>query len=429
MLGLVGQGLLSGVSRGRSAWDRWCCAGVLRGGTLVRRATSLQAGVPPRGRPDFRGVPKASNLGFRLAQCQSGRGDKEQAVGSDGVSSTSSPGNSARTLVNAAEMGKPPVPRTASRPLPPAHAKEYSGSYYKAFNDHLTWHQARDKCREMGGQLAVVKSQEENRFLTSLIQGAGLANAWLGATDEVVEGRWVWVDGSEMRYNAWDVKQKQPNNSGGGGLKEHCLILMSPSGLWWDLFGEAGHGWKPGYVCQWVGVGAKQSRKGGLSVACSMAKTPPGGRHIPPSRAIRRVENGILIGSGPKTSHLYTERDDYTDFRLSIRARISDGGNGGVYVRAPFGPARPARHPAFPRGYEAQINSTHRDPNKTGSLFVEGEVVRSIPETPVFPGQWFDMEVIARNDRVVVKVNGEITVDYLDRNAPLLARTYRTATA
>ena len=83
----------------------------------------------------------------------------------------------------------------------------------------------------------------------------------------------------------------------------------------------------------------------------------------------------MLIGSGPATSHLYTERDDYKDFHLRVEARINDGGNSGVFFRTPFSPT-----PKWPSGYEAQINSTHSDVHKTGSLFTRGtEVLVSRP--------------------------------------------------
>jgi hypothetical protein len=74
-----------------------------------------------------------------------------------------------------------------------------------------------------------------------------------------------------------------------------------------------------------------------------------------------RVEGGVLIGSGP-ASHLFSERGDYQNFRYRVEAAIGDKSNSGQYFRTQFGPG-------FPNGYEAQINSTHRDPIKTGSLY------------------------------------------------------------
>ena len=123
-----------------------------------------------------------------------------------------------------------------------------------------------------------------------------------------------------------------------------------------------------------------------------------------------RVEKGVLIGSGPATSHLYTERDDYKDFHLRAEARINDGGNSGIFFRTPFGPFDLS---PWPLGYEAQINSTQKDPRKTGSLFGRGNFV-VIRESPVPPDEWFSLDVIAEGNHIVLKVNGKATADYTD---------------
>jgi serine/threonine protein kinase len=132
-------------------------------------------------------------------------------------------------------------------------------------------------------------------------------------------------------------------------------------------------------------------------------------------RVVPGTAGDVLTGSGPAASHLYTERGDYRDFHLRVEARINDKGNSGVYCRAPFGPQFPAKNPAFPLGYEAQINSTHADVNKTGSLYVgsDGALV-SIREMLVPPSKWFTLEVIAQDNRILVKVDGKTTADFPD---------------
>jgi hypothetical protein len=126
-----------------------------------------------------------------------------------------------------------------------------------------------------------------------------------------------------------------------------------------------------------------------------------------------RVEDGILIGSGP-SSHLFSDRDDYTNFRFRVEAMINDKGNSGQYFRTQFGPG-------FPKGYEAQINATHGDPIRTGSLYPS---FRRLPDderkkilvlkAPHGPNEWFTQEVIAEGPHIIIKVNGETTVDYVD---------------
>src|SRR5262249_8880516 len=121
----------------------------------------------------------------------------------------------------------------------------------------------------------------------------------------------------------------------------------------------------------------------------------------------------ILIGSGPH-SHLFSERGDYQSFRYRVEAKINDHGNSGQYFRTQFGPD-------FPKGYEAQINSTHGDPIRTGSLypaFGASPADRDkilIKERLVEPDTWFTQEVIARGNHIVIKVNGKTTVDFVDR--------------
>ncbi|MCI0743678.1 MAG: DUF1080 domain-containing protein, partial [Gemmataceae bacterium] len=136
-----------------------------------------------------------------------------------------------------------------------------------------------------------------------------------------------------------------------------------------------------------------------------------------------RVEDGALVGSGPgKVSHLFSERDDFSDFHLRADVKINFRGkqgvyfgNSGIYFRAPFavdgGLAR-----KYPTGYEAQIFVGEETPlakgkerNRTGSLYGLKPFEKIIPGADA--GAWFTLEVIARGDRISIKVNGVTTVD------------------
>lgn len=122
----------------------------------------------------------------------------------------------------------------------------------------------------------------------------------------------------------------------------------------------------------------------------------------PKDKAKWEVKDGILHGTG-EAGHLFSERGDYQDFNYRVEAKISDGGNSGQYFRTEFGPA-------FPKGYEAQINSTHRDPQKTGTLYNFVKVTEQL----VPPDTWFTQEVIVRGNHIVIKVNGNKVVDFVD---------------
>ena len=79
---------------------------------------------------------------------------------------------------------------------------------------------------------AIATSDEENWWLTTLARERGLDSLWLGVTDEKVEGTWVCVDGTPMRYSHWDVAVKQPNNK--QGLEHYVVLIVARDGMWSD---------------------------------------------------------------------------------------------------------------------------------------------------------------------------------------------------
>ena len=87
---------------------------------------------------------------------------------------------------------------------------------------------------------------------------------------------------------------------------------------------------------------------------------------------------------------------------------INDKGNSGQYFRTQFGPG-------FPKGYEAQINATHRDRIRTGSLyFPQIKEVLVLDDAPNKPNEWFTQEVTVEGNHIIIKVNGKKTVDWKD---------------
>lgn len=124
------------------------------------------------------------------------------------------------------------------------------------------------------------------------------------------------------------------------------------------------------------------------------------------------VKNGALTGSG-KASMLYSPKP-YTNFRFKAEIKINDKGNSGMYVRAP-------KEATFTKGYEIQINSTHGDPVKTGSIYTYVEIYKSLQK----PDEWFtqEVEVVTKEYRgkmlphIKVWVNGDLLYLFRDHTA------------
>jgi hypothetical protein len=136
----------------------------------------------------------------------------------------------------------------------------------------------------------------------------------------------------------------------------------------------------------------------------------------PDDKAKWEVKDGVIVGTGP-VGHLYTEKGDYENFHFKIEAKINDKGNSGQYSRTQFGKG-------FPKGYEAQINVTHGDPIKTGSLYPafnpklskEDKDKIIVKEAPHKVDEWFTQEVIMDGNHIIILVNGNKTVDFVDSN-------------
>ncbi len=126
-----------------------------------------------------------------------------------------------------------------------------------------------------------------------------------------------------------------------------------------------------------------------------------------------QIKDGMIVGGGP-ASHLFTEVEA-EDFQYRVEMKINDKGNSGQYFRTKFGPG-------FPAGYEAQLNATHGDAIKTGSLYPAGKLGQYKKEITVMntaahkPDEFFTQEVIADGDRIQILVNGKQTIDFKDPN-------------
>ena len=89
-------------------------------------------------------------------------------------------------------------------------------------------------------------------------------------------------------------------------------------------------------------------------------KTLDGWEKVGNEESVWEVKNGAISGSG-QASMLVTTKGPYKNFRYRAEIKINDGGNSGLYFRT-------TAKPGFTDGYEAQIDSTHTDPIRTGSL-------------------------------------------------------------
>ena len=98
------------------------------------------------------------------------------------------------------------------------------------------WSDARTTCQNLGGDLAIIRSQDENSFTLELIkkqQTVTLSGAWLGLYRKPPVGdAFYWIDDTPLagHFSAW--ANGEPNN-----LNEKCVHMIAASnkeGKWND---------------------------------------------------------------------------------------------------------------------------------------------------------------------------------------------------
>ncbi|MBL0016817.1 MAG: HYR domain-containing protein [Bacteroidetes bacterium] len=101
----------------------------------------------------------------------------------------------------------------------------YGGHYYYKSSFPTNWQTAYQTAGLAGGHLASVSNAGENTFLASFVSGVPV---WIGCSDALVEGTFLWVDGCPNAYSNW--APGQPDN--GAGVED--FVEMVPGGLWTD---------------------------------------------------------------------------------------------------------------------------------------------------------------------------------------------------
>jgi len=106
---------------------------------------------------------------------------------------------------------------------------------YVLFNTIRTWQAAQADCLAIGATLVIVDSDAEQAIVGGLSANVpvGTPDIWLGATDELVENSFVWVDGQPMVFQKW--RAGEPNNNGPGDDPENCAVIEGDTALHeWD---------------------------------------------------------------------------------------------------------------------------------------------------------------------------------------------------
>ena len=120
------------------------------------------------------------------------------------------------------------------------------------------------------------------------------------------------------------------------------------------------------------------------------------------------VENGTIVAHGP-TAHLFYEGDvhqhNFKNFEFKADVMTTPGSNSGIYFHTEY------QDSSWPKkGYEVQVNNSHTDWRRTGSLYA----VQDVKEVYVKDNEWFTEYFKVEGKHVIVKINDKTVVDYTE---------------
>ena len=116
------------------------------------------------------------------------------------------------------------------------------------------------------------------------------------------------------------------------------------------------------------------------------------------------IKDGAIVAHGER-SHLYYVGDPkpFVNFQLKIDAMTEPGSNGGIYIHTQY---QALSWPKF--GYEVQVNQTHTDWRKTGSLYG----VQDVKENFAKDNEWYSYDITVKGKHITIKVNDKVAVDW-----------------
>ena len=120
------------------------------------------------------------------------------------------------------------------------------------------------------------------------------------------------------------------------------------------------------------------------------------------------VEDGAIVAHG-ETAHLFYMGDvknhDFKNFEFKADVMTMPGSNSGIYFHTQY------QETGWPsKGYEVQVNNSHTDWRRTGSLYS----VQDVKEVYVKDSVWFTEYIKVEGKRVIIKINDKTVVDYTE---------------
>lgn len=119
-----------------------------------------------------------------------------------------------------------------------------------------------------------------------------------------------------------------------------------------------------------------------------------------------KVEDGAIVVFGPRAHLFYmgpVENHSFKNFEYKAKVMTKPGANSGMYIHTQY------QEDGWPeKGYEIQVNNSHTDWRRTGSVYA----VQDVKEPPAKDDEWFTQHIIVDGSKITVKVDDKIINEY-----------------
>ena len=119
-----------------------------------------------------------------------------------------------------------------------------------------------------------------------------------------------------------------------------------------------------------------------------------------------KVENGAIVVFG-KRAHLFymgpVQDHTFKNFEYKAKVMTTPGSNSGMYIHTAY------QEDGWPsQGYEIQVNNSHTDWRRTGSVYG----IQDVKEAPAKDNKWFTQQITVQGNKITVKVDDKIINEY-----------------
>jgi len=122
------------------------------------------------------------------------------------------------------------------------------------------------------------------------------------------------------------------------------------------------------------------------------------------------IKDGAIVAHGDRAHCFYVgdvQNHNFKDFDLKVDVMTEPGSNGGIYFHTEY---LDVSWPA--KGFEVQVNNTHTDPIKTGSLYHVKDIHAEDIQGIVKDNEWFTENIVVRGNTVTISLNGKQVVQW-----------------